>query len=212
MLLRLRDNLKKQSGKPISTAPFDRDFELAVIAYNSAHALAFPCGRILGGWMNAETQEADRRMPEPLARVAEQALVLFFLVVFRYIAGRVIQRRQFGLFLGKQSQKYLSLGPVGFFGQLLTKVPDIQTSDRLIHKWPAHDYEPTQNIMRSNWTKRNRFRVTCGLAGFHDLRRWAAEAPEKDVSNLNTLAIDLLTLIEVSVQTIFLFQRHSRLS
>jgi hypothetical protein len=41
----------------ISTAPFDRDLELAVIDGDGAHALVFPCRRILNGWMNAETKE-----------------------------------------------------------------------------------------------------------------------------------------------------------
>jgi hypothetical protein len=41
---------------PISTAPFDRDLELAVMG-SEPHALAFPCRRILGGWVKAETKE-----------------------------------------------------------------------------------------------------------------------------------------------------------
>lgn len=41
--------------KPASTAPFDRDLELAVIGYDGTHALVFPCRRILNGWTNAET-------------------------------------------------------------------------------------------------------------------------------------------------------------
>jgi len=41
----------------ISTAPFDRDLELAVINYDGTHALVFPCRRVLGGWSKAETKE-----------------------------------------------------------------------------------------------------------------------------------------------------------
>ncbi len=41
----------------ISTAPFARDLELAVIDKDGPHPLVFPCRRILGGWMNAATQE-----------------------------------------------------------------------------------------------------------------------------------------------------------
>ena len=41
----------------ISTAPFDRDIGLAVIDYNGTHALVFPCRRILGGWIDAESKE-----------------------------------------------------------------------------------------------------------------------------------------------------------
>lgn len=39
----------------IATAPFDRDLELAVINYKGTHTFVFPCRRILGGWMKAET-------------------------------------------------------------------------------------------------------------------------------------------------------------
>jgi hypothetical protein len=42
--------------KPISTAPFDRDLELAVIG-SEPHALVFPCRRIPGGWINAKTKQ-----------------------------------------------------------------------------------------------------------------------------------------------------------
>jgi hypothetical protein len=43
--------------EPISTAPFDCELELAVMGDDGPHALAFPCRRILGGWINAETKE-----------------------------------------------------------------------------------------------------------------------------------------------------------
>jgi hypothetical protein len=49
-----------QSGRmwsPISSAPFARDLELAVIDADGPHALVFPCRRILNGWMNADTKE-----------------------------------------------------------------------------------------------------------------------------------------------------------
>ena len=41
--------------KPIITAPFDRDLELAVLDGREAHALVFPCRRIHGGWIEAES-------------------------------------------------------------------------------------------------------------------------------------------------------------
>jgi len=41
---------------PISSAPFDRDLELAVIDRAGTHALLFPCRRILGDWINAVTK------------------------------------------------------------------------------------------------------------------------------------------------------------
>jgi GAF domain-containing protein len=43
--------------QPISSAPFDRDLELAVIDYHGTHALVFPCRRVLKGWINSETKK-----------------------------------------------------------------------------------------------------------------------------------------------------------
>jgi len=44
--------------KPIDTAPFDRDVELAaVINGDGKHALTFPCRRTIGGWVNAATKK-----------------------------------------------------------------------------------------------------------------------------------------------------------
>jgi len=50
------DNLAME-WKPIITAPFDRDLELAIIDYDGTHALTFPCRRFLHGWINAETKK-----------------------------------------------------------------------------------------------------------------------------------------------------------
>lgn len=41
----------------ISTAPFNRDLEVAVIEGDSLHALVFACRRTLGGWIRAKTRE-----------------------------------------------------------------------------------------------------------------------------------------------------------
>lgn len=43
--------------KRIKTAPFDRELELAVVVRDGAHALVFPCRRILGGWIKAGNGE-----------------------------------------------------------------------------------------------------------------------------------------------------------
>ena len=40
----------------ISSAPFDRDLELAVIDEGGVRAINFPCRRILGGWVKARTR------------------------------------------------------------------------------------------------------------------------------------------------------------
>ena len=60
--------------RPISTAPFDRDLELAVHDKDGHHALVFPCRRIPGGWMHAEFEEVDRREPDALVRMGRKAL------------------------------------------------------------------------------------------------------------------------------------------
>ena len=39
----------------ISTAPFDRDVELAVFDKGEHHAVVFRCRQIPGGWLNAES-------------------------------------------------------------------------------------------------------------------------------------------------------------
>jgi hypothetical protein len=41
----------------ISTAPFDRALELAVIDAQGPHTLVFPCRRVLHGWLKAATNE-----------------------------------------------------------------------------------------------------------------------------------------------------------
>jgi hypothetical protein len=43
--------------QPISTVPFDRDLELAVLDKDEPHALVFACRQILGGWINAKSNE-----------------------------------------------------------------------------------------------------------------------------------------------------------
>ncbi len=44
--------------RPISTAPYEGDLRLAFLDDSGhAHALVFPCRRVLGGWVNAETRK-----------------------------------------------------------------------------------------------------------------------------------------------------------
>ena len=40
---------------PINSAPFDREVELAVIDGQGEHALIFPCRRVDGAWVDAQT-------------------------------------------------------------------------------------------------------------------------------------------------------------
>lgn len=47
----------------VTTAPFGRDLELAVIEGNAIHKLVFPCRRIPGSWVKAET--AERILVQP---------------------------------------------------------------------------------------------------------------------------------------------------
>jgi hypothetical protein len=42
--------------EPSVTAPFDRDLQLAVLDQDGVHALVFPCRRVLGGWLDAQTK------------------------------------------------------------------------------------------------------------------------------------------------------------
>ena len=41
--------------RPVTTAPFDQDLELAVLERGDAHALVFPCRRAEDGWTNAQS-------------------------------------------------------------------------------------------------------------------------------------------------------------
>jgi hypothetical protein len=49
--------LQVSMWQPISTAPFGRDLELAVIDNDVPHALAFPCRRASNGWINAQSMK-----------------------------------------------------------------------------------------------------------------------------------------------------------
>jgi hypothetical protein len=47
----------------ISTAPYDRDLELAVIEGDHLHPLVFACRRTAGGWIRVPTRERVRVSP-----------------------------------------------------------------------------------------------------------------------------------------------------
>ena len=52
-----RTDHRDQMWQPISSAPFNRDLELAVIDKDGPHALVFPCCRILSGWIKVESKQ-----------------------------------------------------------------------------------------------------------------------------------------------------------
>jgi len=43
--------------KPIATAPYAGNLELAIMEKDRPHAVAFPCRRVVGGWIAAETSK-----------------------------------------------------------------------------------------------------------------------------------------------------------
>ena len=45
----------KDKWEPISTAPFDRDLELAVADKGDFHTLIFRCRQVHQGWINSTT-------------------------------------------------------------------------------------------------------------------------------------------------------------
>lgn len=50
--------------QPISTAPYDRDLELAVINRDGEHVLVFPCRRTeMDIWIDAETRRRIEVQP-----------------------------------------------------------------------------------------------------------------------------------------------------
>ena len=55
----------------IADAPFDRDLEVAVIDSGGPHLLVFPCRRILGGWMDAQTNERVE-VPRPIGGIGNE--------------------------------------------------------------------------------------------------------------------------------------------
>lgn len=54
---------RRGEWSPVAGAPFDRNLEIAVIKGVTPHTVAFPCRRILGGWMDAETSERLKVQP-----------------------------------------------------------------------------------------------------------------------------------------------------
>jgi len=47
----------------IETAPFERDLEVAVIDFDGPHPVVFPCRRVLGGWIKADSGRSVQLRP-----------------------------------------------------------------------------------------------------------------------------------------------------
>jgi len=60
--------------QPISTAPFERDLELAVIRGRRAPRARLPLPADSGRMEECRIEEGDRREPDPLARMGQKAL------------------------------------------------------------------------------------------------------------------------------------------
>jgi hypothetical protein len=56
-LLRLRWIIAAMEWKPITTAPPDRDVEIAIIDGNDMHAVACPCRLTERGWVAARSKK-----------------------------------------------------------------------------------------------------------------------------------------------------------
>ncbi len=66
--------------RTITSAPYDRDLELAVIDAYGPHSLAFPCRRALRGWVKAGTKEQVDVHPTHWREWRDSNSVLFSLV------------------------------------------------------------------------------------------------------------------------------------
>jgi hypothetical protein len=54
---------KSMWQRELSTAPFNRDLELAVIDASGERAILFPCRRVVGGWIKAATERRIKVHP-----------------------------------------------------------------------------------------------------------------------------------------------------
>jgi hypothetical protein len=87
LLVRSREIVQRTDWQRAASAPFDRVLELAVIGAAGIDTIAFPCRRVLKGWVAAETGEPldvrpthwrewrDERMPQP-ARMRERGPIV----------------------------------------------------------------------------------------------------------------------------------------
>ena len=48
----------ERKWQPATSAPFDRELQLAIIDHGGVHSLIFPCRRVLHGWINAATKKS----------------------------------------------------------------------------------------------------------------------------------------------------------
>ena len=64
--------LEPAPWRPIATAPFDRELELAVIDRDGPHALVFPCRRVLSGWIKSGSKAPVAVRPTHWRRWSEK--------------------------------------------------------------------------------------------------------------------------------------------
>jgi hypothetical protein len=83
--------------QPISSAPFDRDLELAVNDIDGPHALVFPCRNILVGWVNGKRGSA-LMCSQPTARMDDRG----GLGPLPLIVWLALERGDFGFFFGQE--------------------------------------------------------------------------------------------------------------
>ncbi len=145
----------------ISNAPFDQDLELAVIDRDGPHALVFPCRRVLGGWLDAETGRRIQVRPTHW-RPSDVGRSLPLWII--------PQRCQLGLLFGQQAREGLSLGLVSLGGKLRAEVLNVCFGDEFIHEERAlnarmlrrHD----DSIKEAGLFLDDRFHESCHFGGF----------------------------------------------
>jgi hypothetical protein len=125
-------------------APVRPDLELAVLDTDGPHALVFPCRRILGGWVKAETRTIIGVRPTHWWKWANRksAIALF---------GRVDQLGQFGLFFRQQSSNRPAFAGVGLGFQQFPVVLDIQLNDPARRRAHAAKFQPFYVFSMDQW-------------------------------------------------------------
>jgi hypothetical protein len=145
MLLACGESIHRRMWQPASTAPSDRDIELAVIDPVEVHALVFSCRRTADGWVKEATGERIEVHPTHWREWTERGSLPRPVLPLRGPS----QGRQLRLFLGEQSEDYLSLGFVRLPFKEMTKVLDVEVRHRPVHGRSLH-VAPKSHGAKSN--------------------------------------------------------------